>query len=666
MHSRFVIFLAVLILAPVASLAQHRDTLEAALPAITIEASRALETESTAPFSVAVRERSSHALATDPGLTLTRVLRGLPGVQLNDRGHYALGERLLIRGMGYRAAFGVRGAQVVLDGIPLTLPDGQTTLDVADPAFVRRAELIRGPSSLYWGNASGGVLFLTTGDTSLARVRIMGGSHGLRQASGSSNLRMGRFDFRAYASRVARNGYRAHSEGSFTRAGLRGRITLGAKTSMHVVVASAVQDVQAPGGLTLTQVQADPRQADPRYVARQAGKQSTQVQGGVTLRRETTLGLFTVTAYGLGRKLDNPLTFAYIDLQRAAGGMRLQFQGSHARLGWGVGLDTGWQRDDRRNANNDGGMRGTERRLDQEERVRNLAAFAVVRLALTRRLSATTGLRLDGIRFAMTDRLLTNGNQSGERNFRALSPSLGLSYDAGGAVVFANVSTAFETPTTTELVNRPLGDGGFHPTLAPQRTVGVELGMRTRASAARLHADIALYRLQISGRLLPRQNAEGRTYFENAGANTHQGVELALDWQATASTNIRATYGGNHYTFSSAPEAGRRIPGVPDHRLFLSLRSEYQGVSGEIAAAVASGVYADSDNTARDDGHVVVDFYAAYEGLRISSVRLLPFLRLQNVLGAQYNGAVVVNAFGGRYYEPAAGRTVQIGFSAVL
>ena len=666
MYTRSAIFLSILFLAPVASQAQNLDTLEAALPAITIEASRALETERTAPFSVAVRERSSHALATDPGLTLTQVLRGLPGVQLNDRGHYALGERLLIRGMGYRAAFGVRGAQVVLDGIPLTLPDGQTTLDVVDPAFVRRAELIRGPSSLYWGNASGGVLFLTTGDTSLARVRIMGGSYGLRQASASSNLRMGHFDFRAYASRVTRNGYRAHSEGGFTRAGLRGRITLGTKTSLHVVVASAVQDVQAPGGLTLAQVQADPRQADPRYVARQAGKESTQVQGGVTLHRETTLGLLTITAYGLGRQLDNPLTFAYIDLQRTAGGMRLQFQGSHARFGWGVGLDTGWQRDDRRNANNDGGMRGNVQILDQEERVRNLAAFAAVRLALTRRLSATTGLRLDGIRFAMTDRLLTNGDQSGERIFGALSPSLGLSYGAGKTVAFANVNTAFETPTTTELVNRPDGDGGFHPTLEPQRTVGIEIGMRTRVPAAHLHADVALYRLQISGRLLSRQNAEGRTYFENAGANTHQGIELALDWQATASTNIRATYGGNHYTFSSEPEVGRRIPGIPDHRLFFSLRSQYRGLSGEIAATVASGVYADSDNTARDDGHIAIDFYAAYESLRIHSVTVLPFLRLQNMLDAQYNGAVIVNAFGARYYEPAAGRTVQVGFSVAL
>ena len=134
---------AALLLPALSAQAQSSDTLEVSLPEIEIHATRAFETEASAARSVFVKERS--AMALEPGLALQRTLRGLPGVLINDRGHYALGERLLIRGMGYRAAFGVRGAQVLLDGIPLTLPDGQTMLDVADPAFIRRAEILRGP-----------------------------------------------------------------------------------------------------------------------------------------------------------------------------------------------------------------------------------------------------------------------------------------------------------------------------------------------------------------------------------------------------------------------------------------------------------------------------------------------------------------------------------------
>ena len=62
-------------------------------------------------------------MVSQPGISLHSVLLGIPGLTLNDRGHYALGERLLVRGMGWRSAFGVRGVHVLLDGIPLTLPD---------------------------------------------------------------------------------------------------------------------------------------------------------------------------------------------------------------------------------------------------------------------------------------------------------------------------------------------------------------------------------------------------------------------------------------------------------------------------------------------------------------------------------------------------------------
>ena len=92
------------------------------LPAVRIEATRTTESEAWAARSVFVQVRERVAL--DPSLSLQHALRGMPGIQIQDRGHYALGERLLIRGMGYRSAFGVRGVQVLLDGIPLTVADG--------------------------------------------------------------------------------------------------------------------------------------------------------------------------------------------------------------------------------------------------------------------------------------------------------------------------------------------------------------------------------------------------------------------------------------------------------------------------------------------------------------------------------------------------------------
>ncbi|MGH7534806.1 MAG: TonB-dependent receptor domain-containing protein, partial [Gemmatimonadales bacterium] len=43
-----------------------------------------------------------------------------------------------------------------------------------------------------------------------------------------------------------------------------------------------------------------------------------------------------------------------------------------------------------------------------------------------------------------------------------------------------NVSTSFETPTTTELANQPATPRGFNPGLEPQRAVNYEIGARGR------------------------------------------------------------------------------------------------------------------------------------------------------------------------------------------
>jgi len=78
-----------------------------------------------ASFAVTTVDRSERDLNTSPSLTLERITDGIPGLYVGSREHYALGDRLTIRGLGWRAQFGVRGVQVLLDGIPITVADGQ-------------------------------------------------------------------------------------------------------------------------------------------------------------------------------------------------------------------------------------------------------------------------------------------------------------------------------------------------------------------------------------------------------------------------------------------------------------------------------------------------------------------------------------------------------------
>ena len=635
------------------------DTTAVMLSPIVVEATRSSESESASARSIYIQ--SIDGLSTNAATSLQRALRGLPGVQINERGHFALGERLLIRGMGYRAAFGVRGAQVFLDGIPLTIADGQTMMDIVEPSIVGRTEVLRGPSSLYWGNSSGGVLFLFSDpDSSTLRLRGMAGGHGLQQLMVRSTTDFSAGTVEGFLSGIQRTGWREHSEGSFIRYGLRGRISLSPSSILGVTWAGAIQDVLAPGSLTQEQFDSNPSMADARYVSASAGKETAHNQVGITLNSETPFGTFSLSTYGIKRTLDNPLTFATIDLDRLAAGTYAQLHNQKERWRWSVGWDVRLQQDDRKNLRDDAIV------LDQQERVRSASISGMGSFKLAPPLILSGGLRFDAIRFSMTDNHLSNGDQSGQRNMSALSPSIGLSYTAGPIVTYANLSTAFETPTTTELVNRPDTDGGFNTDLGSQRTLGLEAGFRGFLPAWNMRADVALYWMRIDDRLLPRQSEDGRTWYSNEGRNSHRGIDLALTWPTNHALSFHSALSMGRYVFLNEPGEGNHIPGVPATQGFFGISWSGRTFSAEVAANMATHSWADSNNTVRNDGHIAFDFYAGYEGLMIGTVSIQPFLSVTNLFDTLYATSLVVNAFGGRYFEPAPGRSLNAGLSISL
>ena len=98
------------------------------------------------PVAVDILERSDIQKA-NLGLSLEESIRNLPGINVHNRNNLSMGDRISIRGLGSRASFGVRGIKIILDGIPLTMADGQSQLNNLDLTSVGRIEVLRGPSS---------------------------------------------------------------------------------------------------------------------------------------------------------------------------------------------------------------------------------------------------------------------------------------------------------------------------------------------------------------------------------------------------------------------------------------------------------------------------------------------------------------------------------------
>ncbi len=636
------------------------------LPPVLVEVTRGF----TAPWGEALPllmlTRSPLEVDFRPALTLTETLRNLPGLWLADRQNYALGERVLVRSAGWQAAFGVRGVQVVLDGIPLTMPDGQAVLDPVDPAFVRRTELLRGPAALFWGNGSGGALVLSTWPEPPRpglSLRLLGGSYGLRRGEGEAVLRTGPHVLAIRASHFAQQGYRVHSRVRLSRLGLQAGLRLNAQTQLRLTLAGSALDARHPGALSADELARDPRQASARYVATQAGKVSRQLQLGTTLVHRLPTSWLTLTTFALIRHLDNPLPFAYIRLRRQTAGLRTTW--THSRGPWrtALGLDLTLQNDNRQNFPNQNGEPGVPRLRDQRERVSEMALFGLVQHTFTSRLQALAGLRLSYLHFALTDYLLVNGDQSGRRTFRIWTPTLGLVYSPSTTVqLFATLGTAFESPTTTELVNRPDGQGGFNPDLEPQYLYGLELGVRHQNTA--IQAELTLFYQWVRGRILPFQlEGDGRTFYRNAGRTRQYGLEAWLQVRPTSTMQLRLAYTNARFRFAEPALQGNQLPGLPGHRLALTLQYQPGPFWLETTGIMVGPSYADDANTVRVSGYTTLDLTAGLAHSLLSGIDVRPFVSVQNILDRRYVGSVIVNAGGGRYFEPAAGRSVRFGLN---
>ncbi len=138
----------------------------------------------------------------------------VPGLFMQNRYNFAQDLRLSIRGFGARAQFGIRGIKVLVDGIPETLPDGQGSVDSIDLGATSQIEVIRGPSSSLYGNASGGVISLSSEGgraEPYAQVRVAAGGYGFEKTQFKTGGETERLNYLVSVSDQKIDGYRAQS-----------------------------------------------------------------------------------------------------------------------------------------------------------------------------------------------------------------------------------------------------------------------------------------------------------------------------------------------------------------------------------------------------------------------------------------------------------------------
>lgn len=694
-----------------ASAASLDLTLSIAPLAETVNVTRSGGTLASVPNAVAVVGAESLDF-TERKSSLDEALRGIPGLLVQNRRNYGLSGGIGLSIRAPQPRFGLRGLAIIQDGIPITTADGTTEPGNVDLGSVRRIEVIRGPSSVLYGNSAGGVISLFTEIDATRRLTVR---PDLQVGSNGYNRQQLRVDghnnsgtrFMGSISRFHTDGWRDHSAADIRQTNIVVRQALSDRTdisgifnhydapfaeSASFLTAAQSGDPRLPADVTAN---ANPRQARPcmgRFgcsghrsatVAEQNwGESARQGQGGVTLEhRFAGAQLFRATGWGARRALDAGGVGRVIDLNRRAAGMRSELLGS-ARAGstaveWATGVDVASQNDSRMEF---GFMPpfvigGTSHRgalqIDQQEDVLSAGPFAQVRVSPHARVTLTAGVRYDYYRFRATDRKLDDGDQSGDRTMGAASPSVGLTVAATPNLnLYGNVATAYETPTTVELSNTPTGAGGFNQLLDPERLRSMEIGLRGLVEPARLQYEIAIYRARVLDAFVPFQRADEATYFDNAGETSRNGIELGLNWQPVSRLSTRLAYTSQDFTFrrfvlGANDFSGNLEPGAPPRRLFAGI--DYAAPFGLRSSATVRWVDEFFLTNANDDAatnwaYTVVDLRFGWDA-RWGDVEMRPFIGIDNLFNERYNSSAITNAFGRRYYEPSPDREIYVGIT---
>ena len=612
-------------------------------------------------------------------LGLDESLGRVPGLFMFNRYNFAQDLRPSIRGFGARSSFGIRGIKIIVDGIPETLPDGQGSVDGIDIGSASQINVIRGPASSLYGNASGGVILIESERGPVIpfiETRTTVGDYDLNKLQLKTGGDTGKLNYLLNLSDTAIEGYRDHSSFENTQLNARLEATLSTTSTLLTTIHHTDQPVaEDPGGITAADAAIDPTQARAQNLSFDAGEALKQTRIGLLYK--TSPGEdrdLEVRIYNTARDFSNKLPFqngGIVNLDRRFSGAGIKYTvkgdlgGKPNRLL--VGMDYDRQDDDRSRFDNLQSVTGAQT-FEQNELVTSFGMFLQNETKLSNIAELTVGMRYDEVDFDVNDRFLADGDDSGEINLDQFSPMIGITIISGDKThLYATISSAFETPTTTEFAN-PAG-GGFNQSLEPQESTNYEIGLKTLTASYRFEA--SLFHIEVDNELTPFElpTQPGRIYFENAGSSSRDGLELSYTRQLAKQLRLSMAYTYSDFTFDRFTDTNgdvfddNQIPGIPQDLLFLNV--SWFGNSGFYAkwdVTYTGELFADNANQTSVGSNSVSNLRFGHNGF-YDDWEVTSFLGVNNLFDEDYNSNIRINAFGGRYFEPAPERNAYIGIS---
>lgn len=669
------------------------------LDEVTVTATREARLSADVPQAISVVGKE--ALAEKKMFNVKEALQDIPGVLIDSK-NGGFDARLIIRGAGLKAAYGIREIMVLRDGVPLSDPDSFTRLDFVDTQDIERIEVAKGPGNLFATGSTGGAIQIISKsvfDKTANSLKIGAGNQGTE----NYHLRYGGMvtDSQALAltltHRKMDNDWRSWNKFDTTQASLKHGLIFSGGDLLESEVSYAEANIQLPGaidnvaanGYLFDRFKEIGKQEESSEAWKHSGRYSKVLFMNSRLEMQRGDFTFKPRLYYNTWYHYHPVTGIINETEKWVWnlGTDLEANYKHTQGSLVGGLTIREERipDSRkyefRDVSKLASGRITATRSDAKGALAETDDATTLLTGLyvqeswrpTERWIIDIGLRYDVVRFEDSNNQLRRydytsgryvagaGQTDIRKTFNLPAPKLAASYKLNGNLnLFAMLAQAGQIPSSGELSN--------NPSLEAPIARNYEVGLKGRGSDWQF--DTSVYYSPVDKEIVQQSNG-GVTSYLNAGKTDKKGFEIAGKLGFARHWDAGGHYGYADYSYAEFSEpvrtgavtvnedrSGKALPFIPRHQYGVFLGWKQAGWRARLAANTWGKYWLDNANSEQYEGWEWVTNLSVGHQIGAHSLTL----NAENLFDKHYAFEAKKDTAGRVTYTPAAPRSLMLTY----
>lgn len=637
-------------------------------------------------------------------LNVQQAIENIPGV-IAESSSNSPSPKLVIRGAGLKARYGVREIMIIKDGVPMTDPDSFTRFDYIDMQDVSSIEVQKGPGSISAANATGGVIQLITKsvfDDTSNRFKIGVGNDGQQNLNLKLSQKLTDSDFTSLtlSSRKIDNNWRDNNDFDSTQLSIKYGHIFKDDSTIESELAYTKSNMNLPASMTAAEFEVFKQigeQHNTSYTWQNSARDSEIYSINTKYEKEFGNFVFKPRLYFNTWDHFHPVTgLINVADDNNVFGTDLELNYNHKLFSSDATFVTGitWKKDVTNDSkkytykdyttanatswpftpyisqtlsNELGTLAGTE---DTDTTLYGL--YAMESFKAFENFSIDISARLDKLDFDINGNEITTydyttknyiagqGDYDINKSFTLFSAKLGTSYAVNdNSNIYFSIAKANQAPTTSEL--------GDNEDLNKTNSINYEIGLKTRTS--NLSYDLAIYQNDVKDEIIQIKDANGNSIYDNAGETQKRGLEFNIAYNLTKQLQMGGAYAYSNYKFVTFNESVRGtlqsrddnyLPYIPKNQysLFLALNLD-NGLKSRITTKSYGSYYMDNANTQKYEGYkFITDLMLGYERKNHN----IQF-NVNNIFDKYYAMEASKDVYGNETYKAAAPRSFMLTYS---